>query len=704
MTSKKKEESLPAENLLSNIPELQYKIKKQPELYVNEVIACINKFKEEFEKVKLTPGSKNESFIEISLLLSHIAEYYRQDLEFFHVYLIDLLEKYAEIMNPFLRHKMVICLILLRSKNLLPPIKSITLFMKLFQIKHKEMRKIMISHIINDIKRINVHHKNQAINKQIQNLVFEILKNNADNSAKRSIHIMIQLYKKNIWNDSKTVNIIASGCLNPYYKVKLISCNFLIETTELYMESSDEEDDNIVQATEKKGAKQTKARIHRLEREKKKAQKKMRRREHSHKGANFFPIDLINDPQDFVEKLFSVLKKTTERFEVKVALMSVISRLIGRHSLLLMSYYSFLQKYCFPHQREIGKILAFLAEACHDLVPIEELKPILKHIIDNFVNDRCTDEKICMGINVVREMCIKNNLIMDDFQLNYLAEYIEYKNRNVSSAAKSIINLFREINPTLLQKKYRGRRVDDNTSKVQNVGEPKVENKLYGADLLGTTEEGIPIYCDKVLDESDFRRIRLLQRRKKEEEENLKNQNENSVEEESEDGDENEENDEEELEIEEGDEEMEEDDDEDDEDFEENDEEEEEEEGNNKNVEEDDGMDEELSEEENPHGFVSESKITFFKKRGKEAKLEQKILLKNTIKEKKHHGPKEKKGGTTNQEKLKRKPLSMLRFKKNREKNRVVDTVKRKIKKIKIQLGHVRSGKQAARLKKKRMG
>jgi len=101
----------------------------------------------------------------------------------------------------------------------------------------------MISHIINDIKRINVHHKNTNINKQIQNLIFEIIKNNPDNSAKRAIHIMIELYKKNIWNDSKTVNIIALGCLNPYYKVKLIACRFLIDTTENIDEESSDEDE-----------------------------------------------------------------------------------------------------------------------------------------------------------------------------------------------------------------------------------------------------------------------------------------------------------------------------------------------------------------------------------------------------------------------------------------------------------------------------
>ena len=40
------------------------------------------------------------------------------------------------------------------------------------------------------------------------------------------------MYKKNIWIDSKTVNIIASGCFSSNYKVRLLACLFLISTTE----------------------------------------------------------------------------------------------------------------------------------------------------------------------------------------------------------------------------------------------------------------------------------------------------------------------------------------------------------------------------------------------------------------------------------------------------------------------------------------
>jgi len=46
---------------------------------------------------------------------------------------------------------------------------------------------------------------------------------------------------------------------------------------------------------------------------------------------DFLPIDLIYDPQTFSEKLFSKLRRTNDRYEVKLSLMRLIARMIGRH-------------------------------------------------------------------------------------------------------------------------------------------------------------------------------------------------------------------------------------------------------------------------------------------------------------------------------------------------------------------------------------
>lgn len=105
-----------------------------------------------------------------------------------------------------------------------------------------------------------------------------------------------------------------------------------------------------------------------------------------------------------------------------------------------------------PHQKEIAKILSYLAESVHELIAPEELEPIVKHVIENFVNDRCTEEAMCGGLNTIREMCKRNKLLLDEVNLSYLTNYYKYKNKNVSRSAKSLINLFREINPKLLDK------------------------------------------------------------------------------------------------------------------------------------------------------------------------------------------------------------------------------------------------------------
>lgn len=70
--SEKKDLVLGQDDFWKNIPDLQYKIKKQPEMFVKEVVICIEKFKEQYAKVIESPATKNENFIEISLLLAHV--------------------------------------------------------------------------------------------------------------------------------------------------------------------------------------------------------------------------------------------------------------------------------------------------------------------------------------------------------------------------------------------------------------------------------------------------------------------------------------------------------------------------------------------------------------------------------------------------------------------------------------------------------
>jgi len=77
----------------------------------------------------------------------------------------------------------------------------------------------------------------------------------------------------------------------------------------------------------------TKNREEKLSRAIKQVKRKQARKGLVKFGTDFLPIDTIYDPQTFVEKLFSKLKKSNDKYEVKLYMLRLISRMVGRHKI-----------------------------------------------------------------------------------------------------------------------------------------------------------------------------------------------------------------------------------------------------------------------------------------------------------------------------------------------------------------------------------
>ena len=84
--------------------------------------------------------------------------------------------------------------------------------------------------------------------------------------------------------------------------------------------------------------------------------------------------------------------------------MSLIARIIWRHQLILLPFYRTLIKYLEPKQKDVSQVLIALAESIHELVPEDEIETIVKHIIEHFVNDRCSEYTMTVGLNTLREI------------------------------------------------------------------------------------------------------------------------------------------------------------------------------------------------------------------------------------------------------------------------------------------------------------
>ena len=63
-----------------------------------------------------------------------------------------------------------------------------------------------------DVKKINQKTKNHAVNKSLQNFMYTMLQDQDVTAAFKSLQVTEDLYKKQIWNDEKTVNVLSGNC------------------------------------------------------------------------------------------------------------------------------------------------------------------------------------------------------------------------------------------------------------------------------------------------------------------------------------------------------------------------------------------------------------------------------------------------------------------------------------------------------------
>lgn len=140
-------------------------------------------------------------------------------------------------------------------------------------------------------------------------------------------------------------------------------------------------------------------------------------------------------------------------------MLRLVSRLIGRHNLMILTFYPYILRYLNSHQKDkIGEIFAMIIESSHDLVPPEEIKPVIARIIDNYVTEYCSNQHITIGLNTIREILARMPLALDEAQIEYLIEFKNFKkNASVRASAKALVNFFRDVCPQLLPKKYIGR-------------------------------------------------------------------------------------------------------------------------------------------------------------------------------------------------------------------------------------------------------
>lgn len=523
-------------------------VKKDAAAYRDDFLKRYRHFDSEYEVFMLKPpkgDAENKAFGKLVQFVGFCSDSYPEDVAGFAEKLGALLEKHLNVLNHSLRATVVRTLIVMRNKNQLQPTDLLALFFKLFRCHDKSLRTTLYNHIVADITNVNRRRRDNALNRTLVNFMYTMLEDQDPTAAKKSLEVMIELYKRGVWTDAKTVNAIAGCVFSPFTKMRVAALQFFLNI------DSDLEQRQAVMESKINLEKET--RRHVVTRKTRAKVKKFKAAQEEHKrmlrgeGAaaparpNWPAIELVFDPHGYAKKLLGLLKHSTDGFDVRLMLMNFISRLIAAHKIILVAFYPFMQRYLKPRQNKVTHLLAIVAQASHELVPPDVLQPVVRTIANEFIHEGSAEEIVATGMNALQAICRRCPLVMDQDLLRDLALYKSSRDRAVMASARSLIQLYRETNPALLARRDRGRGTKD--VEVAAYGEEKVSDDVEGIELLQLVKD---ILAGKIHSEAAGKDVETS-----DEEDEDDDDEEENVEEEDDEDDEDEDDDDEEEDEEE---------------------------------------------------------------------------------------------------------------------------------------------------------
>ena len=726
------------EFLIQILPQYQDRVKRDKESYKEEFMKILKKFEEQFNIFLFNPSRKIKGFKELLMFFAHLAHLFKEETAFIPKGLTKILsENYLTIPHE-VRLTIVDSLSIMCKSGILSLLEVIPLFFNLMRCQDKILRKRLTDYIISSLTKVNEKHKNVNINKNIQNFCEKLLEDSNKKLARKTLNIIVNLYQKKIWNDSRTINMLANIATNAKdIKISSAACQFFLsEYNTEKGDSSDEEDleelKNKYKLLGKGYSQKTKKRKAKLKQLMKSIERKEERNKKIKTVSNFLPIDQLNDPYTFAEKLFHLMSSfQSGNFNHKLIVLRLLGRVLGRHHLILNNFFNSMIPLIKAEQKDLNIILASIIEATHYQVPPIELESLIKKLFDFFISDVLPPQQITLGLNTLYGIMQRCPYCINESYFNICDELRNYKNKSVSNSARTVCNLYKEHN-------------DKNG--IENgfgFGDIKNNDTIEGIELLKKLEKKPKEYkmeYEEILSDKQLKQLKalkikyaaeLIQHKKIKDEDVIKNvpkdKNKEEDDDNNEDIEEMEELDDEELEEledEEG-EELEDENSDNNEKEEENsdkknnkeEEQEEFEEGLElEEIEDEEGeegeesieLDEdELEQEEESEesfnkiqGFVSPEELNIYKRTRRE-RIDE---IKNAQKEKFVLNKKRKRENTskTNKENNKNKPLAMVMPKKRLEKKKKQDKIEslnKKIRSLKQQVGRFKRGKMV--LKKK---
>lgn len=372
-----------------------------------------------------------------------------------------------------------------------------TLFPILISTPSKTLRALLFQKILSELRTANTKTKNHKLNRTMQTVLFNLVSSDRTSSkALWAIKLVRELWKRQIWTDAKTVEIMKEASLSENEKVIIGGVRFFLggdkEREEAEDESSDDDAVDVGRIKHQLGInKKTKKKARVAEKALTTHKKKEKKKNQPH-ALNFSALHLLHDPQGFADTLFTrhlQSSKAKLNLENKLVVLQLVSRLVGLHKLHIMPLYSYFQKFLTPRQPSVTSFLASLAQATHDLVPPDVLEPLVQKIANEFVSEASAGEVATAGMNAIREICVRQPLAMNETLLQDLVMYKKSKDKGVMMASKGLLSLYRDVGASMLKKRDRGKEASMGLRAGDKLGKRFGEQESGGIEGLELLEK-----------------------------------------------------------------------------------------------------------------------------------------------------------------------------------------------------------------------
>jgi len=227
---------------------LQNLVRRDPDGYTEEVGRRLRHFQSLLALVEQQPGSSPADFLPLLSFVSHIAACFPSLMADLPEGLGRLLEERHDVLEPAVRRALLQALVLLRNRGMVPPLALLQRCFRLFRCRDKTLRARLYAYVVTDIKTANRKARDQPLNRALQNHVIHILQEPSSVGAKYALRAMIELYRRQVWRDAKTVNVIASALFCPHPKLRIAALHFLLGAHDAPHDGEDSEEEELQEA------------------------------------------------------------------------------------------------------------------------------------------------------------------------------------------------------------------------------------------------------------------------------------------------------------------------------------------------------------------------------------------------------------------------------------------------------------------------